>query len=200
MRGTSQLPDLQVCLLSWLLSLHVSLKWQPSHLGGLHLLDVHAHMHHPQRAEAGVCEWQWISWVIHTNWIMLPRAGWSLGYWCSGSAASSSLPPRLPAPVFVTVRIPSADFDGRRQQVCPSLMAAEVPVSAVLQRMIMPELPLAWVFDGFKSCFFFFFSVRKSCQLQVIASFSDRLSQEQCKWALKCGDLVYICQLIAWVA
>lgn len=93
MRGTSQLPDLQVCLLSWLLSLHMILKWQPSYLEGLRLLDAHAHLHHPWRAEAGLCECQWISWVIHTDWIMFPRAGGSLGCWCSSSAASSSLPP-----------------------------------------------------------------------------------------------------------
>lgn len=57
------------------------------------------------------------------------------------------------------------------------------------------------MFDRFAFCSPFF---PPTCinlvAFNLIASFSDRLSQEQCKWALKCGDLVYICQLIAWVA
>lgn len=56
------------------------------------------------------------------------------------------------------------------------------------------------VFDRFAFCSLFSPPRINLVGFNLIASFSDRLSQEQCKWALKCGDLVYICQLIAWVA
>lgn len=82
-----------------------------------------------------------------------------------------------------------------------SLLAAIALLTAVLQRMLMPVLPLS---QGVRQIRFLFSSLPTPCinlvGFNLIASFSDRLSQEQCKWALKCGDLVYICQLIAWVA
>lgn len=52
----------------------------------------------------------------------------------------------------------------------------------------------------FSSSFFFPPLCINLVSFNLITFFSDRLSQEQCKWALKRGDLVYICQLIAWVA
>ena len=51
----------------------------------------------------------------------------------------------------------SADFGGGREQLCASLMAAEAPPTAVLQRMLVPELLLAWVCNGFAFCSLFFF-------------------------------------------
>ena len=68
------------------------------------------------------------------------------------------------------------------EQLCASLAAAEARLTAVLQRMLVPELPLAWVFDGFAFCSFYFPPTRITLvSFNLIASFSDRLSQEQCK-------------------
>lgn len=168
--------------------------------GGLHLLDPHAHMHRPRRA-VEVCKWQRISWAAHTACLMLPRGGGSLGWRCSSSNASSSLPPRLPATLQCSCLYASPlCWLWGGEHLCASIVAAEAPLTAVLQRVLVPELPLAWVFDAFTFCSFFFSLCINLVSFNLIASFSDRLSQEQCKWALKCGDLVYICQLIAWVA
>lgn len=95
-----------------------------------------------------------------------------------------------------------ADFGSGEKQLCASLLAAMALLIALLQRMLMPVLPLSQ--GVWQIRFLFSFLPPAPCinlvGFNLIASFSDRLSQEQCKWALKCGDLVYICQLIAWVA
>lgn len=91
--------------------------------GGLHLLDPHTHIHHPRRAELELCKQQRISWAAHTAWLMLPRVDGSLGWWCSSSTVSSSLPLRLPTTLHCSRLWASTLcwlWGGRGEQLCTS--------------------------------------------------------------------------------
>lgn len=135
--------------------------------GGLRLLDPHAHMHCPWKASE-LCKRQRISWTAHRAWLVSPRGGGSLGWQCSSSVAANSFPPSYQRQSSAPGCEHPLSADFRGEQLCAFLMAPEALLTAVLWWMLLPELPLPWVFDGFAFCSFLFFSypMHKSCQLQ----------------------------------
>lgn len=155
---------LMVCLLWWLLSLHMILECQPSYFKHEYVwwmegYVLQALMQHPWRAKVEVWKQQSSRWLVS---------------------------------------IPSLLNFGGASALCLSCHCCS-PVTAVLWRLLVPELTFIGVWR-LLFLLLFFSPCINLVSFNLIASFSDRLSQEQCKWALKCGDLVYICRLIAWVA
>lgn len=198
--------DLHVHWLWWLLSLHVVLEWGPSYLEQecslesciFKTLMPRSIIHDEQklnsargRGSAELCT-------------QPDSCGWgvdgSLGWQCSSWTASSSLPPRLPA-TFQWASPPCWLWKWGETALClsPGCYSPADCSPAKDAHASAPTLP-----GCLTDSLFVLFSFPPPCinlvGFNLIASFSDRLSQEQCKWALKCGDLVYICQLIAWVA
>lgn len=59
-----------------------------------------------------------------------------------------------------------ADFGGGGKQLCASLLAATAPLTALLQRMLMPVLPLSYGVRQIRFLFSFSPPTHKSCRLQ----------------------------------
>lgn len=172
--------------------------------GGLHLQDPHAHVHHPWWAESELGNGQGISWGVHTAWLVWPRVDCSLGWRCSSRTASSNLPPRLPATSQCSSLWASPLCWLWRWGKAALCLSPGCYSPADCSPARDAHASAATLLGCLTDSLFVLFSFPPTCinlvGFNLIASFSDRLSQEQCKWALKCGDLVYICQLIAWVA
>lgn len=119
---------LMVCLLWWLLSLHMILECQPSYFKQEYVwwmegYVLQALMQHPWRAKVEVWKQQSSRWLVS---------------------------------------IPSLLNFGGASALCLSCHCCS-PVTAVLWRLLVPELTLIGVW---RLHFFFFFPMHKSCQLQ----------------------------------
>lgn len=197
--------DLQLHLLWWPLSFHMVLEWQPSYLEQECYLEGYIFrilmptciIHDEQKlnsargrasaelcTQPGSCGWGWMAAQAGNVAAELPAAASHQG--CRQRFSAHGCEHPLPA-----------DFGGGGKLLCASLLAATSLLLLSCKGCSCQCCHSPKVFNRFAFCSLF---SPHLVGFNLIASFSDRLSQEQCKWALKCGDLVYICQLIAWVA
>lgn len=126
--------------------------------------------------------------------------GWQLGLEALQLSCQKLSSDKATSNTWMLVSIPSAEFGGV-VSMPPSLLLQPwwclSSDGCLCQNCHLPGCSTA-------SFFLFLPFFPPACinlvSFNLITFFPDRLSQEQCKWALKHGDLVYICQLIAWVA
>lgn len=204
------LPDLQVCLLCWLLSLHMVLEWQLSHLEQEHSWWMEGYVLYTHMPTYIIHEEQKLNTASSKSAELCTQSGSCCQGWMAAWAGDAAAPLQAAASCrgwgqhsndCVCEHPLSADSEGRWSGAamclphsCWSPSDCCPPKAACARAATCLSVP--------QICFLFYFfpSCINLVNINLIASFSDRLSQKQCKWALKCGDLAYICQLIAQVA
>lgn len=147
----SQMSDLQVHFLWWLLSLHMVLEWQPPYLEQecylegciFRTLMPMCIIHDKQKLNSamgrGSAELCSQSDSCGRGWM----AAWAGGVAAELPAAASHQGCQQHLSAHLCEHPLSADFGGGGKQLCASLLTAIALLTALLQRMLMPVLPLS---------------------------------------------------------